>query len=307
MKYAIIHGKPCPADMLAELDAIADATGLTYTSLLRTQDAVDHARARGHKLSSQAELRSCYLRGVPGCNPANPVGRSTHELRNDGVAFRGPMGMALRHWQLGIDSSNARALIREGTARGWRPALTYPHNPRESHHVNFRAEPIFFAALRKGDRGRRVKAMTTLLRDLRSPYSWDRYLPHRYTTFGAVVRDALERFQDEHELEADGILGAQSANQLDVSMRRQKSMLGELASDELGPVKALLRERDRGRGGEQPARDIEDWIKSDRMPELRQRIAEAKQKGDLKAVAWRVGRYRTLRSLHPAFMEDDPT
>lgn len=90
--------------------------------------------------SSQAALWSCWQRRLPGCNPANPPGRSTHERRSDGVAYRGPVGRLLQWWQLGLDVDGAPALVQWLNSHGYRAHRPY-ESPRERHHVNFRRNP----------------------------------------------------------------------------------------------------------------------------------------------------------------------
>jgi hypothetical protein len=102
--------------------------------------------AERYGLRSQAALYAGWVARRQGFNPANPPGRSTHELRSDGVAYRGPAGRPLLWWQLGLDCSdteNLRAiLVRLGYA-AFRP---YPDG-REAHHVNLKHSPT--ATLRK--------------------------------------------------------------------------------------------------------------------------------------------------------------
>ena len=89
---------------------------------------------------SQYRLWRGFVRGLPGYLPANPPGRSTHELRSDGVAYPGPVGRRLKWWQLGMDTSDAprlrRVLRRLGYA-AWRP---YPVRA-EVHHSNLKRSP----------------------------------------------------------------------------------------------------------------------------------------------------------------------
>lgn len=78
-----------------------------------------------------------HLRGA---NPANAPGRSTHELRSDGVAYRGPIGRPLAWWQLGLDVSDSITLVNVLNRLGY--SVHRPYNsPSEAHHVNFRASP----------------------------------------------------------------------------------------------------------------------------------------------------------------------
>lgn len=89
---------------------------------------------------SQAALFNCWVARVPGCNPANPPGRSTHELRSDGVAYRGPVGRKLSWWQLGLDISGATSLLATLDRLGYKVRRPYPDG-REAHHLNFTANP----------------------------------------------------------------------------------------------------------------------------------------------------------------------
>ena len=225
MKYELINCKPVPARLAPELRALGIGKDITLTSGLRTQAAVDYARRRGCSLSSQAELYNGFRRGLPGYNPANPPGRSTHELRSDGVAFSGPAGRPLRYWQVGLDlgdRSRAQLACSRARKRGWIATITYPNNPREGHHVNFRREPIIrvFRPLKKGAKGPRVAIFTARLAYLG-------YLPgvspKRGTGgFGDKVEDAVKAFQKKHGLRRDGIYGKHTAAQLRVDVRGRK-------------------------------------------------------------------------------------
>jgi hypothetical protein len=215
MRYQLINGKPVPARLAAELRALGLGRDITLYSCLRTQDAVEWARGQGVSLSSQQELYDGFVAGLPGFNPANRPGESTHELRNDGVAYPGPVRMWLPYYKVGIDSSNAKLLCQRAKARGWTATLTYPANPRESHHVNFRKEPklIAFRALRKGARGPRVGKMTLQLAYLR-------YLPRAQGRFDEKVKAALREFQNDWpQLVPDGVYGVHTARQLGAAWR----------------------------------------------------------------------------------------
>jgi hypothetical protein len=89
---------------------------------------------------SQAALYACWLARRPGCNPANPPGRSTHELRSDGVAYRGPLGRRLLYWQIGMDFDGADDVLRVGHQLGY--ALFRPYSSgSEAHHLNLKRRP----------------------------------------------------------------------------------------------------------------------------------------------------------------------
>jgi hypothetical protein len=215
VKYALIDCKPVPAEFDEELRALGLGNDVTLFSCLRTQDAVNFARSNGCQVSSQAELFDCFQRGVPGCNPANPPGRSTHELRNDGVAYPGPSGMKLEYWQCGIDSSNPQQLIARARQRGWVVTVTYPTNPREAHHVNFRKEAELDLTIRKGDKGKEVAQLTGRLKYLG-------YIDARTGGFGDEVERAVKKYQRDHDLNPDGVVGLHTATQLLVTVRHKK-------------------------------------------------------------------------------------
>jgi hypothetical protein len=75
------------------------------------------------------------------CNPANPPGASSHELRSDAVAFPGPRGRKLQWWELGLDCDDAPQLVAILRRLGYDAARPYASSPREAHHVNFRRSP----------------------------------------------------------------------------------------------------------------------------------------------------------------------
>jgi putative peptidoglycan binding protein len=217
VKFKLINCKPVPAKLYHELVAMGFGRDITLNSCDRSQAGVNFARGQGCSLSSQAELFNGFIRGLPGFNPANPPGRSTHERRNDGVAYVGPAGMPLRYWQVGIDCSNAPLACARARERGWIATLTYPGNPREGHHINFRREPKLriFRPLKKGSGGRRVKQLTARLAYLG-------YLDKATGGFGDKVEEALRRFQHDTHAAVDGIYGIHTHKQLLQDVRGRK-------------------------------------------------------------------------------------
>ena len=118
---------------------LADARRHGWHGKLRSSD-----RRRGvaerYGRRSQAALYAGWLARRPGFNPANPPGRSTHELRSDGVAYRGPVGRPLAGWQLGLDVSDADELL--GVLRRLGYAAFRPYDSlNEGHHINLRRSP----------------------------------------------------------------------------------------------------------------------------------------------------------------------
>ena len=89
---------------------------------------------------SQAALWAGWVAHKLGFNPANPPGRSTHELRSDGVAYRGPVGRPLSWWQLGLDIEGAGDLMIFLNRRGYSVRRPYRSNS-ERHHLNFTRNP----------------------------------------------------------------------------------------------------------------------------------------------------------------------
>lgn len=89
---------------------------------------------------SQFALWVGWLARKAGFNPANPPGRSTHELRSDGVAYRGPVGRPLAWWQLGLDVTYADELRKILRLKGYDVRRPYPDG-REAHHLNFYRSP----------------------------------------------------------------------------------------------------------------------------------------------------------------------
>lgn len=226
MEYDLINCRPVPAKLAPELRALGFGDDIILTSCLRDQPAVDYARRHNCTLSSQVELWNGWLARLPGFNPANPPGRSTHELRNDGVAFRGWVGMRLAYYKAGIDcilrsGGPAVSTVRARAAkRGWLFTLTYPGAPREVHHGNFRREPRLFIPLRRGKRGPRVATLTARLAYLGF---LEGVSPRRGVGgFGPKVEAAVKSFQHRYHLTADGVVGAHTHRQVIVAVRAKK-------------------------------------------------------------------------------------
>lgn len=222
MKFELIDCKPVPAPLAASIREIKSRTGAVLVSCDRSVQGVAHARAHGCSLSSQKDLWDGWVARRPGFNPANPPGRSTHERRNDGVAYKGPVGMPLRYWQVGMDWSNARGVVQAAKSLGFLATVTYPGNPREGHHVNFRKEPrvaLPFKALRLGSKGSRVEKLTRRLMVARDPDTHKPYLNEPAATFTKRVETAVCRFQADHHHKVDGVVGKQTWGQIEVSHR----------------------------------------------------------------------------------------
>ena len=141
MSFVIIDNCPVPKRIAKQVRALKhDVPHAVLQSCYRG----NAAKGLLHRLgkSTQAMLWYGWLHRLPGFNPANPPGRSTHELRSDGVAYRGPVGRPLWAWQCGMDWNDDAVdqLIAAARRRGW--ALWRPYaSGSERHHLNFRRAP----------------------------------------------------------------------------------------------------------------------------------------------------------------------
>jgi hypothetical protein len=143
IRWVDVQGNPVPWRLAKVIGPALKESGATLLSGYRGPDRAARKILRKHGKHTQGELYIGWLKRLPGFNPANPPGLSTHELRSDGRAYpyRHP-GAPLAWWQLGMDVDDAhvdrflKALRRRGV-QAWRP---YPGS-REYHHVNIRAEP----------------------------------------------------------------------------------------------------------------------------------------------------------------------
>lgn len=137
-KFRVIDGCPCPASIAPYVARILKRAGQDANSIYRGEDA--RALLHRHGKHTQAEIWSAAPLGV-----ANPPGRSTHELRSDGVAYAGPIGRKLQDWQVGVDSGSntpaaARAIERAARFYGWK--VRHPYSAGvELHHWNFVQRP----------------------------------------------------------------------------------------------------------------------------------------------------------------------
>jgi hypothetical protein len=214
--YVLVDCCPVPAKLEQVMRACLHESGATLQSCYRADDV----SALLAKCGKHSQTWLYQHQGRPEQpNPANPPGRSTHELRNDGVAYRGPAGMPLPYWCVGIDIDDAhvQAFIRAAAKHGWIATITYPGSRSEYHHVNWRREPIYFRALKRGMRGPRVWALKQNLRTLGYFHGDD---GHR--GFGERLKDAVVAFQRAYHLTADGIVGAHTQAAIKAALRRQR-------------------------------------------------------------------------------------
>jgi GH24 family phage-related lysozyme (muramidase) len=221
MKFEIVDDCPVPAGLADCVREIKRQTGARLASCDRSKEAEPYLRRLGKQ--SQRQLYDGWVRRLPGYNPANPPGFSTHERRNDGTAYPGPRGMVLRYWQVGMDWSDSEAVVRAAAKLGFTATRTYPRDQREHHHLNFRKEPKvkLRRLLKLGSKGYRVAKMTRDLTIARDP-TGKPYLDKGQGIFDEKVDAALRRFQKDWDQLVDGVYGEQTARQLAVAVRAAK-------------------------------------------------------------------------------------
>lgn len=138
-------------------DRVPTFRGLSYV----LQDAREHGWrgrlnssdrregvAEAHGKMSQAKLYRCaQAKRTTGrcppdchgnCNPANPPGHSSHELRGDGVIA--PDGAVLPWYKLGLDLDDAEGFERVARSRGFDVRRIYA-SASEAHHRNVMKDP----------------------------------------------------------------------------------------------------------------------------------------------------------------------
>lgn len=228
MRFEIVDGCPVPVQLADEVRAIKALSGATLESCDRSPDA-EPLLARNGK-HSQRQLYQLFLAGKG--NPANRPGESTHERRNDGVAYRGPVGMPLRYRQVGMDWDipHVQAVVKAAAQRGFTATVTYPTSTRERQHVNFRREPklTLFRPLRHGQTSPRVASIRSDLSFVHDPQHGKPYLASKHRAHGddrffdEELVHALREFQRDHGQKDDGIYGLQTARQLAASLRFRK-------------------------------------------------------------------------------------
>jgi hypothetical protein len=141
VRFVIVQGSPVPAQLAPVLERILRESGAQLQSAYRGPDATTLLHRLGKH--TQTELYDGYVHHREGFLPANPPGMSTHELRSDAVAYRGPVGRKLVWWQVGLDVDNAHveAFIRSAARHGWVVHRPYPVGV-EFHHLNFVKPPL---------------------------------------------------------------------------------------------------------------------------------------------------------------------
>jgi hypothetical protein len=222
MKFVEIDGCPVPTGAAPVVREIKQRTGMRLTSCYRGSDPAAATILRRFGKSTQAWLyRAYWVLRLPGYNPANQPGFSTHECFNDGVAFSwAPRGHAIPGWAVGQDWPNGARAAQAAREGGYVATLTYPNSLGERQHINCRKKPKIktFRTLKLGSRGRAVQKLQVRLRTLG-------YLPASFKTgktLGGPTVTGLKNFQHDHHLKADGVYGIHTHRQLLASVAWHK-------------------------------------------------------------------------------------
>jgi len=141
-KYVIVHGVVAPRQLVPFLNILVHEAHATPNSVYRGDDA----RLLLAKVGKHSQKWLYDHQGTPAQPyPANPPGYSTHELRNDGVAYpKLRRGATIPWWACGIDvnDSDVHRVIAVAAKHGWKVSQTYPNSKGEYHHLNFRRPPL---------------------------------------------------------------------------------------------------------------------------------------------------------------------
>jgi GH24 family phage-related lysozyme (muramidase) len=175
---------------------------------------------------AKALTKSCPSSCHGNCNPANAPGQSTHERRNDGVAYKGwAVGNRIPVWARGIDVQRDRvaAFCAAGRKHGWLVTATYPGSPSESQHVNFRKKPAVslwqVRPWHPGDGGPRGRLVRGALQTVLDPQTRKPYLVDPRSA--AQVEKAVKAFQKDHHQTQDGVVGLNTWTALSGAKRGQ--------------------------------------------------------------------------------------
>lgn len=232
MQFTVINCCPVPADggFAGVVGTVLHESGATLASAYRGSDPNAAKYLTGQApcyKHTQAYLYNGWVRHLPGFNPANPPGYSTHECFNDGVAYPVARGAELAPWQCGLDIDDAHVSAFCSTARkhNWIVTVTYPGDPREYHHVNFRQRPSRIIVTRRGDSGPKVRKLQRQLAFIERPnkpgvtYLKDGQIDG---DFGRTTEAAVKLFQADHHQTADGAVGPHTRAQLEVAEKNER-------------------------------------------------------------------------------------
>ena len=198
MRYSVLDDCPVPRPMYPILRKLKAETGCVYQSVYRGTDV--EGLLRKHGKHSQAYLYA--HQGTEGIGPANPPGRSTHELRSDGVAYLGPIGRKLPWWGEGldIDDAHVQAVIEAARRHGWKLFRPYGTGS-EYHHVNFARKPSRWKALYRAV----FKPKPKKRKDRKVTHKAKHHEPTKLSKDGAEFIAAFEGFRAKPYKDAVGV------------------------------------------------------------------------------------------------------
>jgi hypothetical protein len=199
--------------------------------------ASDLAPIPGGELRKDAAAAWNAGPGKAGLRPTGP--RSSYRTYDEQVYFwnlyqsgQGALaaypGTSNHGWGVAVDL--AEPWMREwidtyGAAYGWKKTEAWS----EWWHVNYvggyEPKPTF-KVLRLGSRGKRVVKLTRRLSFTRRSNA-ERYLRRWYWRFKRPVRRAVVRFQRDHGLKVDGIVGPRTWNAIERVFKRQYARRGK--------------------------------------------------------------------------------
>jgi hypothetical protein len=226
VQFAVIDSCPVPVEMAGRVAACKRASGLTLNSCFRGSEAKALLRRLGKM--DQPTLYWGWINRLPGYNPANPPKNSPHECYSDGVSPPGyRRGQRIPNDMCGEDWSNGPAAINVYRRMGV-PAYRPYSDGREVQHVGMSRRPkgmAYIPNLMVGSKDK--KYVVQLKRRLAFvPRPKDKggkvYYPgdkkaQRSPIFTDALEDAVKRFQRDHGLKDDGIVGSTTWAQLDYS------------------------------------------------------------------------------------------
>ena len=134
MRFAIINSRPVPHRLAPALMRIKARTG-ALAQLLRPLP-----RGEPYLEAARQDEPAAALRGVPPRAPGLQSGQPARLLDARAPQRRrripGPARRALPYWCVGMDWTDAPAVVQAAKAEGYMAVVTYPSNPREGHHIN---------------------------------------------------------------------------------------------------------------------------------------------------------------------------
>lgn len=141
VRFVELDGCACPRLYYPLFRKIKALSGCTYNSINRSEAAAPILHRNGKH--TQAEVIALYEAGTPGYGPANPVDRTSHCCRNDGVVRPDlPAGARLKSWEVGwdVDDDQVDDVISAIESLGGEAHRPYSSGS-EYHHGNITKLP----------------------------------------------------------------------------------------------------------------------------------------------------------------------